>query len=236
MSQPRYWAVLPAAGTGSRFGGDTPKQWLPLLGKPLMVWTIDTLCQLPLAGCVIAIHPDDQQSAQFDYAAAVPLYWTPGGNERAQSVLAGLDFLADHADAADWVLVHDIARPCITQAAVIRLMQAVADEPAGGILAIPVCDTLKRGHPAGHIDGTIDRTDLWQAQTPQLFRYGLLRRALRDSLARHGSITDEASAVEAAGHTVKLVPGSVDNLKVTYPDDLLLAAAILQHRLQGDIT
>ena len=223
----RYWAVVPAAGSGRRFGGPTPKQYLLLHGQPVMLHSIDRLCRfLPLSACVVAISDGDQHAAQLPYASPDKVRFVIGGAERMDSVLAGLRALQVEADPQDWVLVHDVARPCITQNSLSKLRQTLKDDPVGGLLAVPVRDTLKRGLN-GQIEHTVSREHLWQCQTPQMFRYGLLLAALEDAVAQQRLVTDEASAMELAGHTVRLVEGRSDNIKITYTDDLALASAIL---------
>lgn len=221
------WAVVPAAGTGKRFGGETPKQYLSLHGKTIMQWTLDLLTGLDdIRTVMVAIHPEDTRAASLDYRHPARLRFTPGGQERADSVLAGLKALP--AEAGDWVLVHDVARPCVPVADIRRLLDTVAADPVGGILAMPVRDTLKLSASHGrHIVRTVDRNGIWQAQTPQLFRYGVLRQALEAALSAGMPVTDEASAVEQAGLSPLLVPGSIRNLKITWPDDLDLAALLL---------
>ncbi len=227
MSESRLWAVVPAAGSGRRFGGATPKQYLNVLNKPIMLHSIDRLFALPLAGCVVAISADDQQARTLNYAHAQSLHFVVGGAERMDSVLAGLDFLQDKAAPDDWVLVHDVARPCISTYSLKKLHETLADHAVGGILAIPVRDTLKKAKD-GNIVETVSRDHLWQAQTPQMFRFGLLRTALISAKNKNLQVTDEASAMELAGFSVKLIEGRMDNIKVTYSDDLALAEAILQ--------
>lgn len=227
MSASRLWAVVPAAGSGRRFGGSTPKQYLKLHNQPIMVHSINRLFALPLSGCVVAISPDDQLAQTLQYQNSTQLHFVAGGAERMDSVLAGLDFLQDHAAVDDWVLVHDVARPCIAVESLCGLHETLMNDAVGGILAIPVRDTLKKAHN-GTIVETVSRDHLWQAQTPQMFRFGLLRDALIAAKKQSLQVTDEASAVELAGFTVKVVEGRMDNIKVTYQDDLALAEAILQ--------
>ncbi len=227
MSVPRLWAVVPAAGIGRRFGGSTPKQYLKLHNQPIMVHSINRLFTLPLSGCVIAISSDDQLAQTLNYQNSSLLHFVAGGAERMDSVLAGLDFLKDRAASDDWVLVHDVARPCIAVDSLNRLHETLVSDAVGGILAIPVRDTLKKAQD-GNIVETVSRDHIWQAQTPQMFRFGLLRDALFAAKKQNLQVTDEASAVEFAGFSVKIVEGRMDNMKVTYSDDLALAEAILQ--------
>jgi 2-C-methyl-D-erythritol 4-phosphate cytidylyltransferase len=224
---PRYFALVPAAGAGSRFGGTTPKQYLPIHGRPLLWHAVAALSECPAIERVfVVLHPQD---AWFDLQGGWPRNvetLRSGGETRAHSVLNALRAARGTIGDADWVLVHDAARPCITVQLVQALIAAVADDPAGGILALPVADTLKRADASRHVLATQPRDGLWQAQTPQMFRYGTLVDAL--SAADLASTTDEASAVEGLGLRPKLVPGSTRNIKVTYPDDLKLAELLLR--------
>ncbi len=227
MSVARLWAVVPAAGSGRRFGGSTPKQYLKLHNQLIMVHSINRLFALPLLGCVIAISPDDELAQTLHYQNPSLLHFVAGGAERMDSVLAGLEFLQDRAASDDWVLVHDVARPCIAVDSLNKLHETLIGDAVGGILAISVRDTLKKAVD-GNIVETVARDHLWQAQTPQMFRFGLLRDALIAAKQQNFQVTDEASAVELAGFSVKIVEGRMDNIKVTYSDDLALAEAILQ--------
>lgn len=222
-----FSVVIPAAGIGSRFGGEIPKQYFPLGGKPLASHTLAVLLACPgLIRLVVVLHPDDRWFAELDEAQDSRIECVIGGAERADSVLNGLQQL--DAEAADsWVLVHDMARPCITVAMLEGLVEALKEHSVGGILALPVNDTVKRQGAKQHIQQTLERNGLWLAQTPQMFRYGLLYQALSHALEEGINITDEASALEAASHEVALVAGNVRNLKVTRPDDLALAALYL---------
>jgi 2-C-methyl-D-erythritol 4-phosphate cytidylyltransferase len=228
--------VIPAAGSGSRMAADRPKQYLPLAGRTVLEHSLDALLSNDqIAGGVLALAPDDVQWQTLAFASTKPLWRAAGGRERSHSVLNALDLLGRHADAADWVLVHDAARPCLRQADLEALIQQCRPHPVGGLLAVPVKDTLKRARdpgPAGAlvVEATVDRSRLWQAQTPQMFRLGSLRAALAGALAAGVTVTDEASAMEWAGHAPLLVAGHADNLKLTTPDDLRLAEAILRAR------
>lgn len=225
---PRIWLVVPAAGAGSRMGAGIPKQYLPLAGKTVFQQTLERLCaQFPHSRCVVALAEDDATARSLPLKCALQIDWVIGGNERMDSVIAGLNALIPSACAQDWVLVHDVARPCIHPDSLSRLCERVAGHSVGGILAIPVRDTLKRENAAQHIAVTVDRKHLWQAQTPQMFRYGLLKSALETAREKRLVVTDEASAMELAGHAVQLVEGRGDNLKITFPDDLELAEWIL---------
>lgn len=221
-----FHALVPAAGFGARMGHELPKQYLPLAGQPMIFHALNTLCSCPeIATVFVVLAPDDTLFHSFDWSRfgdkLQPLFC--GGERRADTVLNGLQ--ASEIEPDDWVLVHDAARPCLTQAHLAKLIAELRDDEVGGILAVPVADTLKRADSGARILHTESREGLWQAQTPQMFRYGVLRRAFADESAL--ACTDEAQAVEALGLAPRLVRGSPANLKITYPEDLALAAAIL---------
>ena len=224
---PRLWAVVPAAGSGRRFGSEIPKQYLILQDQPIMLHSINRLFALPLSGCVIAIAADDRHAQTIDYQSIDHIHFVIGGAERMDSVLAGLEYLKDKAAVNDWILVHDVARPCVTSTSLYRLVDELYAHEVGGILATPVRDTLKQVHDR-NILATVPRDHLWQAQTPQMFRFGVLYDALIAAKTKGLQVTDEASAVEFAGFSVKIIEGRMDNLKITYADDLALADVILQ--------
>ncbi|TVR61379.1 MAG: 2-C-methyl-D-erythritol 4-phosphate cytidylyltransferase [Candidatus Competibacteraceae bacterium] len=236
MNPPRYWAVVPAAGVGQRMGSAIPKQYLPLVGRPVIVHTLETLLRYPpLAGVVVAIGADDGwwPAMAIEIDSAKLLRVVTGGVERGQSVLNGLEALREWASPDDWVLVHDAARPCLSTEDLDRLLAELDADPVGGLLAVPVRDTLKQADAAGRVTTTVDRSRLWHALTPQVFRLGLLRDALRDALARGLTVTDEAAAMEAAGFAPRLVEGRADNVKITRPEDLALAEFYLTRRIAG---
>ena len=221
-------ALVPAAGSGSRMASQTPKQYLNLAGKPLIWHTLAALSAVAaLDRIVVVISSGDEWWDSFDWNDFPRLtVLRCGGESRAQTVLNGLQALQSAADA--WVLVHDAARPCLDPALVSQMIAELSDHPVGGILAVPVADTLKLAAPAAdaaHIAHTHPRDGLWQAQTPQMFRLELLTHALQAGMGP--DITDEASALEKLGLQPRLVMGSPWNLKVTYPQDLLLAELIL---------
>lgn len=222
----RRYGLIPAAGQGARLGGETPKQYLQLRGEPMLAHAVRALLACPaIEVAFVVLSPDDERWATHDWRAfgdrVAPLWC--GGATRRDSVLNGLVAMANVVNPDDWVLVHDAARPCLARADVERLIEAVGEDDGGGILAVPLADTLKRADEAQRIATTEPRERLWLAQTPQMFRHGTLLRALGGVSAA----TDEASAVEAIGLKPKLVPGSLRNLKVTYPGDLPIAAALL---------
>src|SRR4249920_4104121 len=209
----RFFGLVPAAGSGSRFGADGPKQYSPLAGKPMLVHSIERLLAVPEVEVVfVVLAPADTDFRRHDWSAfgqrLAPLYC--GGASRRDSVLNGIVACASAVDPNDWMLVHDAARPCLGEAELRRLIDEAGRDEVGGILAVPVSDTLKRADTERRILATEPRDHLWQAQTPQMFRHGMLLRALRE--AAH--VTDEAAAVEALGHRPKLVEGSTKNLKV----------------------
>lgn len=205
-----------------------PKQYLLLNDKTILEHSLHRLLQLPfLKGIVVAIASDDDYWPSLDISNNSLIHVVEGGAERSVSVLNALHFLADKITPADWVMVHDAARPCVTGISIEVLCAQLADDEVGGILAVPVTDTIKKVDDKNAIEQTIDRRALWQAQTPQLFRFGVLRDCLMQMLARHESITDEASAVELCGYTAKVVEGDSDNIKITRPGDLALAEFIL---------
>lgn len=232
MPRPRYFAVVPAAGAGRRFGTEHPKQYARLAGRRVIDLALEPLLQHPLiAAVIVALAPGDEHWRETEAARNGAVRTVPGGRERQQSVLHCLEALAERCADEDWVLVHDAARPCLRAADLGRLIEALRDHPLGGLLAVPVRDTLKRAAPDAHAAmDTLDRQGLWQAQTPQLFRYGPLARALQTARQQETTVTDEAQAIEHTGQSPVLVPGSPDNLKLTTPADLTLAAAILRAR------
>jgi 2-C-methyl-D-erythritol 4-phosphate cytidylyltransferase len=226
----RFWAVVPAAGVGKRMGGDIPKQYLPVMGKPVLQHTLERLLSVEtLAGINVALGNEDGYWPDLPLHGNPRIRAVPGGRERADSVHSALLHLKDRAKPDDWVLVHDAARLCITRSDVLKLIETLQDDPIGGILALPVSDTLKTVEN-GRITGTPDRSRVWRALTPQMFRYGLLCQALADAAEQGAIVTDEASAVELAGYQPKIVEGRPDNLKITRPEDLPLATFYLERQ------
>jgi 2-C-methyl-D-erythritol 4-phosphate cytidylyltransferase len=225
MQALRYHALIAAAGTGSRFASEIPKQYVLLDGKPVLQHSIDRLAAgLPLHRIYVALAPADRW---YDRTIGTQDRVTPlrcGGATRATTVGNALDALLDAAND-DWIVVHDAVRPCIDHGSLARLQRELADDDVGGILAVPVVSALKRADESGRSAGTEPREGLWHAQTPQMFRFGVLRNAL----ARPGSdvAADCAQAVEALGLRPRLIAGNANNLKISYPEDLMLAAAIL---------
>ncbi|MFH1659865.1 MAG: 2-C-methyl-D-erythritol 4-phosphate cytidylyltransferase [Rhodocyclaceae bacterium] len=226
---PRHYAIVPAAGSGSRFGSEKPKQYLDLLGRPLIFHTLKALTACPdIERVWVVLAPDDPWWPRYDWSELGAKLETVrcGGATRAESVSNGLRAAAMVAADDDWILVHDAARPCLSAAMLDALFAELANDPVGGILAVPVADTIKRADAEQRVAATEPRDGLWQAQTPQMFRYGQLEKSLKNEMA----VTDEAGAIEAMGLKPKLVRGDATNLKVTYPADLALAAMILRAR------
>jgi 2-C-methyl-D-erythritol 4-phosphate cytidylyltransferase len=228
-----YFALVPAAGGGTRMGSDCPKQYLSLAGQPLLRHALTTLAAVPeIARVFVVLAPDDACWDTYDWGdlSGRLMVLRCGGETRAASVTNGLRAMREQLQAGDWVLVHDAARVCLTPVHVRALIEEVGDDPVGGLLAVPLADTLKRAYaPTSEgvrVAATLPRELLWQAQTPQMFRYGLLTEALEYAPA----VTDEASAVEALGLHPRLVAADSTNFKVTFPLDLQLAGLILQNR------
>ena len=226
---PRTYALVPAAGQGTRMGDTLPKQYLAVAGLPMLRHSLAALAAVARVDRVIAIlAPDDARWDAHDWSALAGRVEAlrAGGRTRARSVANALERLAGEAAPDDWILVHDAARPCLTPAMVERLLDEAGDDPVGGLLAMPVADTLKREGEPARVGATVPREGLWRAQTPQLFRYALLRRALAEA----PGATDESQAVESLGLRPRLVPGDNANFKVTFPEDLALADTILALR------
>jgi len=227
------YALIPAAGSGSRLAAETPKQYLSLAARPMLWHAVRAVCVPPVESVFVVLAPGDSVFAAHDWSAFAgklePLYC--GGETRRDSVYNGLVAVTASVEADDWMLVHDAARPCLPRKDLESLMRETQNDAVGGILALPVADTVKRiaKDEAGtqRVAGTENRTQLWLAQTPQMFRAGLLMQALRKA---KGTPTDEASAVEQMGLRPRLVAGSRENLKVTWPEDLAIAERILELR------
>lgn len=225
------WCVIPAAGAGRRFGGDRPKQYQMLGGRPMLVRTLERLASHPdIEGIVVAIAPDDSWWPGLRECLGKPVIATHGGEERAHSVLAGLRALPREVAVSDWVLVHDAARPCVRHADIDHLLQRGMMHDTGALLAAPVRDTIKRGNAEHEAEASVPRENLWRAFTPQLFHRGELADALEAAIASGVAATDEAKALELRGKTALLVTGSDDNLKVTSAEDLAIAEMILRRQ------
>ena len=220
----KFHALIPAAGFGSRMESQLPKQYLPLLGRPILHWALEVfLNHSRIDSVILVLSPEDDLWAKNALQHPKLTVLNCGGETRAESVLNGLHASEDIA-SEDWILVHDAARPGLTAGMLNHLLDELADDSVGGLLAIPVADTLKRADNAGRVANTEPRENLWRAQTPQMFPYALLKEAL---IKASEAPTDEAQAVEALGHKPKLVTGQLRNMKVTYAQDLALLEAII---------
>lgn len=226
------WAIIPAAGNGSRSGAGIPKQYRPLLGKPMIEYSLDVLAQHPdIDGIILALAEDDARWQRISQWRNTPLRSCVGGMRRSDSVLAAINALDDVVHNDTWLLVHDAARPCLRAEDLNRLIEAACVHPVGGLLAGHMKDTVKRGDADHQVEGTLDRSALWRAFTPQLFPARSLKRALQHALQENAEITDESSAMERLGLSPLLVDGADDNIKVTVPEDFAFAEAILRARL-----
>ncbi len=229
------WGVLPAAGSGARFGSEIPKQYLPLNGRPVLSWSVAALLAAPVKALAIPLGPGDRHWQSLGIDADHRIRVCQGGATRQQSVLAGLDALAagsagrgESAAAEDWVLVHDAVRPCVRAGDIARLLADTAASGAdGGLLGWPVVNALKRVTPDMAVRKNVARENCWNAATPQMFRFGVLLDALERAEAEGSSHVDEAAAVIAAGGKVVMVDGAKDNIKITHKPDLALVGAIL---------
>ncbi|OOG56244.1 2-C-methyl-D-erythritol 4-phosphate cytidylyltransferase [Rhodanobacter sp. C03] len=227
MNAPLLWCVVPAAGRGTRVGGDYPKQYLPLAGRPLIEHTLERLAAHPrIAGLLVTLGATDAHWSGMTTLHGKPILTAVGGAERSDSVLAGLNALPDSVGADDFVLVHDAARPCVRLADIGKLIE-LAGAADGGLLGAPLRDTLKQADAAGRSGLTEPRDQRWRAFTPQMFRRGALSTALRDAARRGVNPSDEAMAMEQAGFAPLLVEGAEDNIKVTTAADFALAEFLL---------
>jgi len=234
MSEPRFWVIVPAAGVGRRMGGTLPKQYLELNGRRVIDHTIERMLLHPAVdGLYLALGEEDGWWGDTQFSAHPDLVRVAGGSERCHSVFNALQALAAKARRDDWVLVHDAARPCVRRSDIDRLLDLVRADEVGGLLGLPVRDTMKRTDAGDRVLDTVERNHLWHAFTPQMFRFGVLRDALRGALGAGVLVTDEASAIEWAGHRPVMVEGHADNLKITRPEDLRLAAYYLEQQALG---
>ena len=229
MNTPRVHALIPAAGSGTRFGGSVLKQYLPINGNTVLAHSIKALRFHPLITDITVILAKDDQWFESATGLLSTLVETiQGGETRAQSVRNGLRFIMSRFPDTDWVLIHDAARPCLPAESLDRLLEQGLQSPDGAILAVPVADTLKCEGDEAEIATTLDRFKLWAAQTPQLFPLGRLAEAIDAAHAKGCELTDESSAMEILGARPKLIMGSVANIKITHPGDLAIAQAWLQ--------
>jgi len=220
------WAVVPAAGVGQRMGSEIPKQYLQLSGRRIIDRTLARLLDHPkIEGVYVSLSPQDSYWQACEYADDPRVIRVDGGEQRCHSVLNALHQLQRHQAAPEeWVLVHDAARPCLSHKDLDNLIMTLMNHPIGGLLGIPVCDTLKSVNADAEVMATVPREGLWHALTPQMFRLGMLTDALKNAIDRAAWVTDDASAMELAGYRPMMVEGEAGNLKITRPDDLRLAA------------
>lgn len=228
----KYWVVIPAAGRGSRMGLDRPKQYLPLLGKSVLQHTLERICLPAISGIVVCTAQEDTFWQTLTLQLPIPLWRVTGGTERFLTVLQGLKKLTDIAQPTDWVLVHDAARPCVRRADIEQLITQLALHPVGGLLAVPVRDTMKKANAQGLVLETVNRQNMWLALTPQMFRLNLLLSALEHVVTHGDVVTDEAQAIERLGYQPVLVEGHADNIKITHPQDLQWAELFLQQQVR----
>jgi 2-C-methyl-D-erythritol 4-phosphate cytidylyltransferase len=209
-------------------GAQLPKQYLSVAGRRIIDHTLERLLDHPrMAGICLALSAEDELWAECEFADDRRIFRVEGGEQRCHSVLNALKALKQQASDDDWVLVHDAARPCLSRNDLDRLIDTLIDHPVGGLLGVPVRDTLKSVNAAGEVEGTVSREGLWHALTPQMFRLGILSRALGDAIEQGALVTDDASAIELAGHRPLMVQGDGGNIKITRPEDLRLAADYL---------
>lgn len=224
-----FWVIIPAAGKGLRMGASIPKQYLSIGEKTILEHTITKFANLALIQqIVVVIQSDDPCWQKLKHVQHQPIITAKGGQTRAQSVLNGLGALIDRAKPNDWVLVHDAVRPCIRYQMIEHLIESLANHEVGGLLGIPVVDTLKQTNAKSEVLQTISRDSIWCAQTPQMFRFQLLFTALRHAMENKINITDEASAIEAMGKTPKIITGDSRNIKITNSTDLSFAKQYLE--------
>ena len=228
----QFWAIVPAAGIGRRMQqtaqADPPKQYQQILGKTILEHTLDRIDKLEfLAGIIVVLSENDSWWQALNLNFKNTLVTTTGGNERIHSVLNGLQSISQQARESDWILVHDAVRPCVSLKDIHKLVETLSDSDTGGLLVTPVTETLKKLTDDSMVDMTVPRESYRLAATPQMFRYGALRSALERALEDNIEITDEAHAVEHAGHTIQCVQGGAENIKITHKEDLLLAEFFL---------
>ena len=230
-----FWAVVPAAGIGERMQSDRPKQYLQLVGKLVIEHTLQRLASHPkIKGIVIAVDQEDEWWPTVSIVESCPIYVVHGGKQRSHSVLNALGKLSTLVADDPWVLVHDAARPCLRQEDIDKLLTVLSKHDVGGLLGIPINDTVKRTGDDDVITGTIERRKLWRASTPQMFRLVLLKSALETSKEQNISVTDEASAIEFLGLEPVMVEGHADNIKITVSTDLALAELYMQQQRGED--
>lgn len=229
--QGKIWVVIPAAGIGTRMSSETPKQYMKIQNKCILEHTLERFCFYPeIDGVVVALAEGDPYWSSLSISSNEKLMVTSGGEERCHSVLNGLRYLDEFAQGDDWVLVHDAARPCLRVEDIKKLINTVIEKGGGGLLAVPVRDTMKRADNKNCVTETVDRSGLWHALTPQMFRLADLRTAIENALAEGMLVTDEAQAMELCGVSPLLIEGHSDNIKITLPLDILLAELFLSQQ------
>jgi len=233
----KVWAIVPAAGIGSRMQADRPKQYLLLNDQPVIFHTISRLISHPqIEGIVIALSANDPYWPSLALPSHWPIHTTLGGEERADSVSSALHLLKTLTENDPWVLVHDAARPCVRHSDIDAMLQQLSTDPVGGILGVALTETVKRVDANNAIEATVDRSGLWRAATPQMFRLNALSEALNQAKQANINVTDEASAMEFMGLNPKMVAGHADNIKITLPQDLALARLFLNQQQNGEAT
>lgn len=234
MGSQKIWGFVPAAGVGARMGANRPKQYLELAGRTVLACTLSRLCTHPkINGVMVGISDSDAYWRDMEVETPKLIGSSEGGVERANTVLNGLQSLSKLAQPGDWVLVHDAVRPCVRHSDIDRLIDAVSNDQVGGLLGRPVNDTIKSVSAEGEILKTVDRSTLWRALTPQMFRLQELEGAIHDAIEAEIAITDESSAIEWTGRLPKMIVGHMDNIKITVAEDLRLAELYLSRQKEG---
>ena len=227
----RYWAVIPAAGIGTRMHASVPQQYISIHNKTILEHTLERFCSHPrIEGVVVAVSASDNIWTTLDISSHPKIMVVDGGVERCHSVLNGLRLLSERANSSDWVLVHDAARPCLRKEDIDRLIDTLAGHEVGGLLGLPVRDTMKRADTSCTILETVEREGLWHALTPQMFHLDVLISSLENALSQERVVTDEAQAIELSGLQPVLVEGHPDNIKITRNNDLALAELFLSQQ------
>jgi len=225
----KYFAIIPAAGTGTRMPADRPKQYLHLAGQPILTRVVNVFSTHPrIEKVIVVLHAQDRWWSSLTFSSPEKILTVIGGDERVHSVALGLDYLSDFAKKDDWVMVHDASRPGLQAQDIDFLLSELHNHEVGGLLGLPLVDTIKRVDSINEIQETIPRDHLWQAQTPQLFRFTLLKKAIHSALTNQAIITDEASAIELLHLKPKIILGNRRNFKITFPEDLTLAERLFQ--------
>lgn len=217
----KYWLIIPAGGVGSRCDSKIPKQYLEVQGKSILAHCLDQFLSMPFfEKIVVVVNPQDTYWKKLNYTNNPKILVTSGGEQRGHSVLNGLQALKNLATPQDWILVHDAVRPFIEKQDVEKLISCLKDHAVGGLLGVPLRDTVKQINQSNEIEATLDRSCIWSAYTPQMFRFNLLMDAMQTAIAKNYQITDEASAIERMGLKPLMVEGRRENIKITYPEDL----------------